>query len=223
MTWKVSASPAGDERLQGRERFREPRFVPAQLCCPDPDVSRDVDADGEHARGDQREPADALGVAGRVQHGQIRAGGVTEQVQPVEPQVLTQRFHVVDEPVAPVGGRIVRRRRPAGAPQIQHDQAPVRGQPAEVPEIDGVLHRPAGQTDQRRAVPEHSIGQLGAVVRGEGRHGHDSRSGVPAGQPGFAVAPGDRGAATESSGPTADGPLLANGFDTTVPLDHVIC
>lgn len=64
----------------------------------------------------------------------------------------------------------------------QHDQLSARGKAAEVPEVNGVLHRSAGKTDHRRAVSEHLVGNLGPVMRGESRHGQDPVSGVRAEQ-----------------------------------------
>jgi hypothetical protein len=67
-----------------------------------------------------------------------------EQVHPFQAKVLAQGVDVVDEPVAAVRRCVVRYRGPAGAPEIQRDQLPVRGKAAEVAEIHGGLHRPGG-------------------------------------------------------------------------------
>lgn len=84
----VGGCLASDDRVQGRERRREPRLVLTELRRLQPDFSCNRDADGHHARRDQRKLADAFRMAPHVQRGQVRAGRVREQVHLVDAQVL---------------------------------------------------------------------------------------------------------------------------------------
>jgi hypothetical protein len=95
---------------------------------------------------------------------------VGEDVHPVESQVRAQGLHVGHEPVAAVRARIGRCRGVARAAQVEQDQAPVRGETAQVTEVGGGLHGAAGQDDERGALASQVVGELGPVGSGEGRH-----------------------------------------------------
>ncbi|GAA3155350.1 hypothetical protein GCM10020001_093990 [Nonomuraea salmonea] len=101
--------------------------------------------------GDEDEGGHAAGVADGVLEGEVRAGGVAEQGHAVEAEVGAQGFDVVHLPVAPVRLGVRGRGGAARAARVELDQPPVRVEAAEVCEVGGVLHRPAGQADERAA------------------------------------------------------------------------
>jgi hypothetical protein len=119
-------------------------------------------------------------MPGDVQRRKIRTTTVREQVHPIEPEVLPQSLNVIDKPVTAIGSGICWNGRLTSAPQIQHDQLPMRRQTPELTKVNSVLHRPTRQTDHRIAHPEHVEGQLGPIVCGEVRHGEDPVSAAPA-------------------------------------------
>jgi hypothetical protein len=130
----------------------------------------DREAHGAGAGGDQNQGADPVRPARGVHHGEVGRRGVGEDIDAVESEVYAQGFDVVDLPVAAVGGGVDGRGGRAGAPGVEHDQPPVPGQPAEVPQVGGGAHGPARQADQRIALPLGAVGQFGPVVRQEGRN-----------------------------------------------------
>jgi len=82
---------------------------------------------------------------------------MSQYVDTFKIEVLLQRGDVIDQAVTPVARRVGRRRRLTGAPQVQHDQPPHRGQAAEVTEVtlrcreasshwERIWHRPRNQT-----------------------------------------------------------------------------
>jgi hypothetical protein len=95
---------------------------------------------------------------------------MSQYVDTFKIEVLLQRGDVIDQAVTPVARRIGRHRRLTGAPQVQHDQPPHRGQAAEVTEVDRIAHRPAGHADKRRALTLNVVRQLGSVKGMESRH-----------------------------------------------------
>jgi hypothetical protein len=69
-------------------------------------------------------------VRGRVKQAGPAAGGVPEQVHPAEPEVVAQRFDILDQPVDPVRLGILWYLRRARAAVIQQDQRPVTAKAA---------------------------------------------------------------------------------------------
>lgn len=164
----VAARALGD-RLQGGERGREPRLVLPKLRELESRLPGDRYTDSSGTGADQGELADLLRVPGRVLRRNIRAGGVAEQVHPGKPEVYAQRLDVIDQVIAAVGRGVLGNRGPAGAAQVQDDKPTVRGQAAEVAEVDGVRGTPR-EADDRVAVSDHAVGEPGSVRCGEGRH-----------------------------------------------------
>lgn len=121
--------------------------------------------------GDEDEAAQPVRVPGGVERGEVGGRRVGEQVDTFQAEVDAQRLDVGDEPVAAVGGRVLGRGGVPGAPQVQEDQLPPGGEPAETSEVGTRPHGTAGQADQRGALAHEVVGQLGSVVRVEGRHG----------------------------------------------------
>ncbi|GFN01672.1 hypothetical protein Smic_02280 [Streptomyces microflavus] len=99
---------------------------------------------------------------------------MSQHIDPGEPEVVPQGFHVRHLTVAAVGGGIVGEGRPAGAAQVEEDEAAVRGEAPEITQIAGV-GRASRKADQRFTLPGHAIGEPGSVrCREEGSHGsHD--------------------------------------------------
>jgi hypothetical protein len=93
-----------------------------------------------------------------------------EQIHPVEAKVLAQSFDVIDKAVAAVRGGVLRHVGLPRAPQIQHDQLPLCREASKVAQIGRSLHWPAGQADHGRAIAEYAVGELDAIVGGEGIH-----------------------------------------------------
>ncbi|GAA3819647.1 hypothetical protein GCM10022206_67400 [Streptomyces chiangmaiensis] len=87
-----------------------------------------------------------------------------EHVQALETEMGAERLHVVDQPVAPVGGGVSRMGGLPGPAQIEQYQPP-GGESAEVPEVGGGAHRPAGEDDERVACSPRVCGEPGPVVR----------------------------------------------------------
>jgi hypothetical protein len=109
-------------------------------------------------------------VPGGVQQGERRTGGVSEQVDSVQPQVDAQRFDIVDQPITPVARRVRRCGRGSGSAQVQQHQRAMRGQPAQVTEVGRGLHGAAGNTHQRVTRTGLAVGELRAVGTIEGCH-----------------------------------------------------
>jgi hypothetical protein len=85
--------------MTGLPGHRARRTRSARLAQPrglKPGLAGGRDADGEGARGDQSELADAFGGTGRIQCRQVRADAVREQVEQVKAQVLTQSLDIID-------------------------------------------------------------------------------------------------------------------------------
>ncbi|MBB5799815.1 hypothetical protein HDA41_007779 [Streptomyces caelestis] len=108
-----------------------------------------------------------------------------EHVHPLQAQVAAQRLDVVHEPVAAVGRRVLGRRGPACAAQIEEHQLSVGVQSAQVPEVRGGAHGSAGQHDQRLARAAYVAGEPGPVRGGEDRHGVDPHALGVSGTTGF--------------------------------------
>lgn len=151
-----------------------------------PVVLGDGEADGPGAGRDQDERADPVRVGGRVERGEVAGGRVPEEVDLRQAEVLAQRLHVVDQPVAAVRGHVVRHRRVTRAPLVEQDQLAVDVEAAQVAQVGGGPRGPAGQTDQRLPRPHQMVGELGPVVRGELRHDRDPHSPWWSGQGVFA-------------------------------------
>ncbi len=170
----VAPRSLGD-RLQRGVCGREPGLVPPQHRELPARLPRDGDADGPGAGGDQGEPAEVLRVPGRVLRRGVRSGGVGEQVDPGEAEMVAQGLDVVDETVTAVGGGVLGDRRAAGAPEVEYGQAAVRGQAAEVAEVGGVRGA-SRDADDRVAASVHAVGEPGSVGCGEGGHDADPLS-----------------------------------------------
>lgn len=110
--------------------------------------------------------------------------GVAEQVHPGKPEVYAQRLDVIDQVIAAVGRGVLGNRGPAGAAQVQDDKPTVRGQAAEVAEVDGVRGTPR-EADDRVAVSDHAVGEPGSVRCGEGRHEANPANNNQVIQPGY--------------------------------------
>lgn len=174
---QLGEGPAGEQRLLGGPGLGVPGFAAAQCGGLAQVLVGHLDAGGPGGGGDEGEAAQPLRVPGGVQQGQIRTRRVGQQVDPVQAEVLAQRLHVGHEPVAAVGRGVLGcggLPRPA---QVQQDQLPYGGEPAEVAEVRARPHRPAGQADQGLTLPHQVVGERGGVVRGEGRHAvHPNRN-----------------------------------------------
>jgi hypothetical protein len=130
----------------------------------------DLQADHPRARIQQHQTADAVEVPGGVQQGQCRTGGVSQQVDSVQPEVYAQRFDVVDLPIAPVTGRVRRDGGFSGSAQVQQHQRAMGGQPAQVTEVGRSLHGAAGNTDQWATLTGLVVGEPRAVGTIEDGH-----------------------------------------------------
>lgn len=99
---------------------------------------------------------------------------VREQCEPLQAQVLAERFDVLGELREGVAGRVGRGRGVAGAAAVRDDQLPVRGHPAEVAQVRGVPPGSAYQAHQGRqgrvGRSEDAVMELGIVVCTEVRH-----------------------------------------------------
>jgi hypothetical protein len=109
-------------------------------------------------------------MARGVLHHKVGACRMSQYVDTFKIEVVLQRGDVIDQAVTPVARRVGRHRRLTGAPQVQHDQPPHRGQAAEVTEVDRIAHRPAGHADKRRARTLTVVRQPGSVKGMESRH-----------------------------------------------------
>ncbi len=121
---QLGEGPSGEQRLLGGPGLGVPGFAAAQFGGHSEVLVGHLDAGGPGGGGDQGEGAQPLRVPGGVQLGQVRTGGVGQQVDPVQAEVFAQRLHVVHEPVAAVGRRVLRHGGTARTPQIEEDQLP---------------------------------------------------------------------------------------------------
>lgn len=106
---------------------------------------------------------------------------MAQQIDALQAQVYAQRLDVVDEAIAAVRRGVVGYRGVARPPQVEQHQLPVGGESAQVAEVDGGLHRPAGHTDQWLALALEVVGELGPVIRvkeGHARHPNRHRAGL---------------------------------------------
>ncbi len=94
---------------------------------------------------DQRETADAVWVAGGVQHRDRATSRVSQQIDPIPPEMRAQRLDIVDQPITSVTRRVRRYGRFPGLAQVKQHQRAVRGQPAQVTEVCRGLHGPPGR------------------------------------------------------------------------------
>ena len=93
-----------------------------------------------------------------------------EQVNPLQPEVIPQRFNVAHELVDPVRQRILRDLRLSGATVVKEDQRAVTVETAQVAEILDGLARPARNAHQRCPGAIHPIRKLRAIPGPETRH-----------------------------------------------------
>ena len=133
----------------------------------------------------------------------LRGGGgraVTQQGEPVQPEMAAERFEILGKAGERVGARVGGRRRGTGTATVRNDQCVTGVEGPEVGQVRGVPPG-AGQADDRRpggagaaaARRQNAIGEFGAVVRGVVGHrpslpdrsgrGHGGNSGDSAGTP----------------------------------------
>jgi hypothetical protein len=151
---------ARPDPLECGEGVREPGLPPAQFGDLPTIQVGDLQADRPRARIDQRETADAVEVPGGVQEGERRTGGVTQQVDSVQPEVYAQRFDVVDQPITPVTRRVRREGRSAGdlhrpdgmqaACRRHHRRLPCRDHMRGHPELTVTAGRPPSCASTRQ-------------------------------------------------------------------------
>jgi hypothetical protein len=95
---------------------------------------------------------------------------VSQQIDPVPPEMRAQRLDIAGQPVTPVTRRVRRHGRFPGPAQVKQRQRAVRGQPGQVTEVCRGLHGAAGKADQRVTLAGLVVDKPRAVGTVEGCH-----------------------------------------------------
>jgi hypothetical protein len=95
---------------------------------------------------------------------------VTEQIHPLQVKMPAKRFHVIGDPVDPIGARIGRYLGGARTPVVEQDQCPVGIEPTQLTQVLHGLPWATRDTDQRRTGPDQAIAQFGPIPGAKALH-----------------------------------------------------